>query len=192
MLALAMALGVRVEWLEYGRGDKRDGGTASPPPSAITAAQPLGTSNDPVDEDIYAYIPQYTAKAAAGSGHDNPHVELRGTLAFKREWLRYMGVNPKNLKVIYAEGSSMEPTINNHDVLLVDESRVDPVDGHIFAIYSENKGTIVKRLVMSDLDGWIIRSDNADKTRYADQVLPDGEVYEHRILGRVIWRGGEL
>ena len=27
---------------------------------------------------------------------------------------------------------------------------------------------------------------------HGDQVLPDGEIHEHRILGRVIWRGGDL
>lgn len=86
----------------------------------------------------------------------------------------------------------MEPTINNRDVLLIDESRVDPVDGQVFALFSENKGAIVKQLIFSDLEGWIVRSDNQDKTLFTDLKIPDGEIHEHRILGRVIWRGGVL
>ncbi|WP_178123964.1 hypothetical protein [Pseudomonas sp. WS 5079] len=57
---------------------------------------------------------------------------------------------------------------------------------------SQSKGTIVKRLVKSDFDGWIIRSDNPDKTRYGDETLRDGEINEVRIIGRVVWRGGML
>ena len=143
-------------------------------------------------EDKYAHIPQYTAKAAAGFGHENPHVESHATLAFKREWLRIKGVNPKNLMVIYADGESMWPTINDHDVLLVDTSRVEPANGHVFVLASADKGAIVKRLVQSPLGGWIIRSDNEDKDQYRDLMLSRSEINEHRIIGRVIWRGGDL
>ena len=75
------------------------------------------------------------------------------------------------------------------DVLLIDESKIEPKDGHIFALQSESKGTIVKRLVKSDFDGWIIRSDNP---LYRDETLRDGEINEVRIIGRVVWRGGML
>lgn len=192
MLALASALKVRVEWLEYGRGEMQEGAIPEPRP---LSAQPAGIPAFPTEddaEDAYVHIKQYSALLSAGPGHANEHVEARGTLAFKREWIRYMGVNPKNLKAIYAEGLSMAPTINNRDVLLVDESRVEPVDGQVFALFSENKGAIVKRLIFSDLEGWIIRSDNPDKVRFADLKIPNGDIHEHRILGRVIWRGGAL
>lgn len=161
-------------------------------PSVVVSIPHADASPAATDWDEFAFIDQYDAKAAAGSGYDNTHVVLRNTLAFKRDWLRIKGVKPKNLKVIYADGNSMWPTITDHDVLLVDESRIEPADGHIFVIESQDRGTIVKRLVKSDFDGWIIRSDNPDKINFPDEVLPDGEIYEHRILGRVIWRGGDL
>lgn len=152
---------------------------------------PGGTDIEPVDEK-YAFVPQYSAKAAAGLGHENPHVESVATLAFKREWLRIKGVNPKSLIVIYADGESMWPTIDDHDVLLVDKSRAEPADGQIFVMASADKGAIVKRLVQSPLGGWIIRSDNEDKDEYPDLLLSRSEINEHRIIGRVIWRGGDL
>ncbi|WP_317851774.1 XRE family transcriptional regulator [Pseudomonas monteilii] len=192
MLALASALKVRVEWLEYGRGGMRDGDHEAPKPLASQPADIPAFPTEDDEEDAYVHIKQYTALVSAGSGQSNDHVEVRGTLAFKREWIRFMALNPKNLKVIYAQGSSMEPTISDRDVLLIDESRIDPVDGQVFALFSENKGAIVKRLIFSDLEGWIIRSDNPDKALYADLKVPDGEIHEHRILGRVIWRGGVL
>ena len=144
------------------------------------------------DESGYTGVLQLTARGSTGDGDDNPHVEIRGVMAFKSAWLRANNLNQKNLDVIYANGHSMEPTINDGDVLLVDESKVEPKDGQIFAMQSESKGTIVKRLVKSDFDGWIIRSDNPDKARYGDETLRDGEINEVRIIGRVVWRGGML
>lgn len=161
------------------------------PPGGQTDSSPLPAEGE-IGNDRYAFIPQYSAKAAAGFGHENPHVESVATLAFKREWLRIKGVNPKNLIVIYADGESMWPTIDDHDVLLVDKSRAEPADGQIFVMASADKGVIVKRLVQSPLGGWIIRSDNEDKGEYPDLMLSRSEINEHRIIGRVIWRGGDL
>lgn len=187
MLALATALNVRVEWLEYGRGEMRE--SAQPAPES---GRTPPRSFDLNDEPGYTGVLQLTARGSTGDGDDNPHVEIRGVMAFKSAWLRANNLNQKHLDVIYANGHSMEPTINDGDVLLVDESKIEPKDGQIFAMQSESKGTIVKRLVKSDFDGWIIRSDNPDKARYGDETLRDGEINEVRIIGRVVWRGGML
>ena len=160
------------------------------PKSAANTPFPAGEDEGVID-DRYAFIPQYDAKAAAGIGHDNPHVEVKSTLAFKRDWLRLKGANPTSLIVIYADGESMWPTIDDHDVLLLDTSKTDPVDGHVFVLANTDKGTIVKRLIKHG-SSWIIQSDNPDENKYPDIVLPDGELNEHRIIGRVIWRGGDL
>lgn len=160
------------------------------PKDAANTPFPAGDDAGVID-DRYAFIPQYDARAAAGVGHDNPHVEVKSTLAFKRDWLRLKGANPTTLIVIYADGESMWPTIDHHDVLLLDTSKTDPVDGHVFVLASNDKGTIVKRLIKRG-DSWIIQSDNPDGNKYPDIVLPDGDIYEHRIVGRVIWRGGDL
>lgn len=191
MLALAKALSVRVEWLEYGRGPMREEPKTNKPEMLWEEASTY-RAFDLASDPSYTGVNQHTARAAAGDGEDNSHVEIRGVLAFKSEWLRLNRLNPKTLDVIYANGSSMEPTINSGDVLLIDRSKIEPKDGQIFAMYSEAKGTIVKRLIQSDFDGWLIRSDNPDKTKYGDQSMSDDDINEVRIIGRVIWRGGML
>ena len=144
------------------------------------------------NDSSYTGVLQLTAQGSTGDGEENSHVEIRGVMAFKSSWLRANHLSQKYLDVIYANGHSMEPTINDGDVLLIDESKIEPRDGQIFAMQSESKGTIVKRLVKSDFGGWIIRSDNPDKARYGDQTLRDGEINEIRLIGRVVWRGGML
>jgi phage repressor protein C with HTH and peptisase S24 domain len=188
MLAVANALGVRVEWLEYGRGEMVE--SSAPPPAEDSRIPPRGFELK--DDPSYTGVLQLTAQGSAGTGEDNTHVEIRGVMAFKSSWLRANNLNQRHLDVIYANGHSMEPTINDGDVLLVDESKIEPKDGQIFAMQSATKGTIVKRLVKSDIEGWIIRSDNSDKARYGDEILRDGEINEVRIIGRVVWRGGML
>ena len=187
MLALASALNVRVEWLEYGRGDMRES-----PAAATDEARTPPRTFDLQEDPGYTGVLQLTARGSTGDVDDNPNVEIRGVMAFKTSWLRANNLNQKHLDVIYANGHSMEPTINDGDVLLIDESKIEPKDGQIFAMQSESKGTIVKRLVKSDFDGWIIRSDNPDKARYGDETLRDGEINEVRVIGRVVWRGGML
>jgi phage repressor protein C with HTH and peptisase S24 domain len=197
LLKLADVLGIKEPWKispTLAGGLKRVAAISSTPNGSANAANtpfPVGGDAEAA-EDKYAHVPQLTARAAAGLGSENPHVESNTTLAFKRDWLRTKGAKAENLLVIYAEGESMWPTINDHDVLLVDKSKIDPADGHVFVLSSTDKGAIVKRLVQSPLGGWIIRSDNEDKTEYGDLLLSRSDVNEHRIIGRVIWRGGDL
>lgn len=157
---------------------------------AANSPLPDGADQDELD-GRYAYVPQYDAKAAAGLGSENPHVEIRSTLAFKREWLKVKGARPDQLIVIYAEGESMWPTINDGDVLLVDRSRIDPADGQVFVLAGSD-GAIVKRLIQGPLGQWILRSDNDDKDEYPDRSHLRSNGNEHRIIGKVIWRGGDL
>lgn len=169
--------------------DQASNGAALPQQNAVTPL-PDGSEHDGLD-GRYAYVPQYDAKAAAGLGSENPHVEIRSTLAFKREWLRVKGAKADQLIVIYAEGESMWPTINDRDVLLIDRSKVDPVDRQVFVLAGAD-GTIVKRLIQGPLGQWVLRSDNEDKDAHPDRYYLRSNGNEHRIIGQVIWRGGDL
>ncbi len=159
-------------------------------PASAETPLPEGSDEDSLD-GRYAYIPQYDAKAAAGLGSENPHVEIRSTLAFKRDWLKVKGAKADQLIVIYAEGQSMWPTINDRDVLLVDRSRIDPIDRQVFVLAGA-EGAIVKRLVQGPFGKWILRSDNDDKDQYPDRYFLRANENEHRVIGQVIWRGGDL
>jgi len=149
------------------------------------------TPDDAAADQNYSLIPQYTAKAAAGAGHDNIFVEERASLAFKQDWLRAKQARPNNLMVIYVTGDSMCPTICDGDVILVDRSRVDPAHNKLFLLMSKEDGLVVKRLMLIE-DMWVIRSDSEDKTQYPDRYLPQGERFEVDIQGQVLWRGGDL
>lgn len=195
---VAKALGVSVEWLWSGNPRLAPSLAAEEASSSQgdSAAQPLENQEPEYPrtphEDDYALIPQYTARGGCGAGFLNGHVEVKGSLAFKREWLAKMKAKPENLRVMYAHGESMEPYIFEGEVVLFDISEKEPRDKKVFVIRRPDGDISIKRLAQR-LDGtWIVSSDNPDKTRFRDETyLPDA-LHEIPIVGRVIWRGGEV
>lgn len=163
------------------------------PPLKITQpGDELSAPRTPTEAD-YALIPQLSAIGTGGdSGHLNDHVEVKGGLAFKREWLARMKVKPETCCVIYAQGSSMEPFIFEGDVALIDYSDPTPRDGKVYAIRRQDGGVSIKRMVQQLSGGWIIRSDNPDKSRYGDETVSEDTLHEMPIIGRVVWRGGGM
>lgn len=140
----------------------------------------------------YALIPQYSVQGAAGNGQINDHVEITGGLVFKRAWLARMHLREQNLHVIYVCGHSMEPTVSDADVVLIDQSQTTPRDGRIFVIRKPDGELIIKRLIQSITGGWLIRSDNDDKRTYPDQPISETDIDQLQIVGRVVWHGGAL
>lgn len=178
MVAIASWLNVRLEWLAHGEGEMLQGKAPDPAPGA------------PSEKD-YALIPQYTAKGSAGNGHLNEHVEVKGGLAFKRDWLARLGVKEQRCSVIYAQGSSMEPSIGDGEVVLLDHDATEPRDGKVYVLQRADGEIIIKRLI-KQMSGWVIRSDNEDKRRYPDEPISADNLQHVEVVGRVVWRGGGM
>lgn len=194
---LTAKIGLPGGWFELWIGEKftnhadasgQTGGAISE-----TSAQGVGDSapNPPHERD-YALIPQYHVSGECGSGYLNGHEEVKGGLAFKRDWLARMSLKPDSLSVIYACGLSMAPTINEGEVLLVDHDQSEPRDGQVFAFERDGE-LLIKRLVRHPAGSWICRSDNPDKIRYADwEPVSTDQLGLLRIVGRIVWRGGAM
>lgn len=159
-----------------------------------TPFDPSAPKDDPVVEfavvsdKSYTLIPQYSAKASCGPSYANDHVEVRGSLAFKRDWLAKMGLKPSDISAITANGDSMAPTIQDGEVLLIDHSQQEPRDSKVFAL-ARGDEMVVKRLIRDFSGGWVVRSDNPDKNKYPDFCVSDENL---RIVGQVVWRGGSV
>lgn len=90
--------------------------------------------------------------------------------------------NPKFLKIFTASGDSMEPVIENGDVLLVDTSRTDFNNGGIFLL-TINNDWFVKRLrkrLSGELD---IISDN---DKYPIETFKTNDAIEINVIGRIV------
>jgi phage repressor protein C with HTH and peptisase S24 domain len=143
---------------------------------------------EPSEAD-FALIPQYSAKGSCGNGHLNGHVEVKGGLVFRRDWLARLGVKPDQSAVIYACGESMAPTIGDGYVVLLDLTQTEPRNGLVYAFLLDGEMRI-KRFFRAVTGQWRLASDNANKTLYPDEPLDAPLTLS--IVGRAVWQGGAL
>ena len=149
----------------------------------------------PPTEEEFAYVPQLDIAAACGEGRFQDHIVVKGGLAFKRSSLRDFGVPEDAARIIYAAGGSMQPTIQNGCVVLINTADRAPVDGKVYLICKPDGGLVLKRLIRDyhpsvGSQAWIMRSDNPDKITHPDKVLPPDD--RTMIAGRAVWNDNRL
>lgn len=137
-------------------------------------------------EDVL--IPFYTdIRAAAGAGAANGEAIEPLHLKFRGESLRRKGINPATAMVIYADGDSMEPLIDNRDTIMFDTSKTDILDGKLYVIEVDGEA-LVKRLHRRPGARVLIKSENEAYPPYEIALETTG----FRVLGRVVWGAGWL
>lgn len=92
--------------------------------------------------------------------------------------------NVSNLAIVRVVGDSMEPTLRNGDVIMVDMSQTSPTNHGIFVLAIDQE-TLVKRL-QYEMSTKLV-SVISDNERYKDEVMPAESLH---IIGRVVWAGG--
>lgn len=144
------------------------------------------TSED--SDNDFVQVARLSVQVGAGNGRAVGVVSSMGLLQFRRDFLRSAGVSPANAAVVTVKGMSMEPTIRDGSVLLLNRADKEPRQGHIYA-FSWDGEMLVKRFQKVG-EAWHAVSDNADKSDYPDIIL-DGRA-EALIQGRAIWMGAKL
>ena len=133
-------------------------------------------------------IPRIDVQASAGYGNLATHEETIGMLSFRETWLAGRGINPHTAKVISAKGDSMEPTIRDGDILLIDGS-VNHVADHGIYIVIVSGMVLVKRIQISSDQSIVLKSDNG---MYNDESFDASRKHELEIAGRVMWFGRNI
>lgn len=176
--AIARATGKSVDWLLGGD------------PAEALARSLLGADakDGAISLPDFALIPRYDVRASAGPGAVVTAEEITEHLAFKRDWLARLGLNPQFAGLANSDGDSMEPTIPNGALILLDLSIKDVANGHIYAIRRDDE-LLVKRIQIR-LDGTVVLiPDNPLYER--EEVAPEVAAQLH-IVGRVVWIGYSL
>ena len=126
-------------------------------------------------------------KGAISAGHGlarSDEVDFR--LAFREDWLNKFG-GSEQLFVMRVEGDSMEPTLMENDVVLINKNARDiNAGGGIYAINWKG-ALLVKRMQFNPQSGEIkIKSDNP---QYDSLIVNPADI---QVEGKVIWYGREM
>lgn len=179
-------------WLCLGIGEQPEEVTVLPEvPRYVQAAQdkePAASSesvsiNDKMQD--YTLVDCYQVFASAGFGATVSDELKTDPMAFRTDWLKKEGLAPERLAVIRAKGDSMEPTISNNDIILVNLCNGDALRDGLYVLRIGDS-LLVKRLQFDVLGGIKVISDNPG---YETQVVTKDQRADVHIVGRVAWAG---
>lgn len=144
--------------------------------------QDPGSLVDTTDRYWIKYFPSVSVSAGGGAFENEDDYEALDVPPY---FINMLGgaENLKNIDAINVTGDSMEPTLNNSNIVFLDKSKDNLSREGIYA-FTTNHGLFVKR-IQKRVDGKLdIISDNKD---YPTQTaMPD----EIEVIGRVVGRFG--
>jgi transcriptional regulator with XRE-family HTH domain len=150
--------------------------------------------SDGLDLDAEVLVAEVDVMVSGGHGAVVPEfVETRYRMSYQISWLRQVGANPNDVRLMKVTGNSMERTLFHGDRIAVNIADRRIVDGrvYVFATGGTDPDIKVKRLYRT-IDGRLrITSDNMDKMQYPDEYLSPEEAEQLTIIGRVIDRSGQ-
>jgi len=159
--ALSRNLGVDVNWLLLG-GDNHHSAS--------------------VLDSGFLSIQRFDVGASAGTGSLVEAEVGTGHYAFNRSWLKRRGLNPDDLAVISVRGDSMEPELNDNDLILLDRSLTSPKDGEMFVVRYAGD-LFVKRVQVMPFGGYTLSSTNKFYSRI---VVETNEAIDLKFIGKVV------
>ncbi len=162
-------------------------------PGALLGIEEYVPSADLPSDDTGAprFVPirQLDVNAGLGAGgfpDDHAQPKTFWMPADLIEW--QMGGKPDDFVVMETEGQSMEPTLLNGDLVLVDQRKRNPSNPGLFALW-DGFGVVIKwleRVAHSSPPKIRLISENSRFSTY--EVLAD----EARVLGKVVWFARKL
>ncbi|MBF0283216.1 MAG: helix-turn-helix domain-containing protein [Magnetococcales bacterium] len=168
---------ISLNWLLTGKGAERV--------SHVSRAE----ENEERYLSDFTLVPRYEVTAAAGPGFHVRSERVVTRLAFKTSWVMgVMGLDPDRLALVGVEGDSMEPSLKDGDILLLDMRDQQVRNDAIYVLRRED-ALIAKRLQRGYDGSVIIKSDNPV---YEREVVPEAMADCLQIIGRVVWAGRRL
>ena len=122
------------------------------------------------------YIGVSELSSAAGSGAVVDDERVTGRLKFRQAWLARHGLVARYCRVIHVLGESMEPTLVDGCVILVNRAGRQRRVGRVYVVRTED-GLVVKRAGKDPAGAWQLVSDNPDKRTWPSRPWPpDAEI----------------
>lgn len=178
---ICQLLDVSAEWLLHGTPSPE---TASATPSIQGTPVQYRQENDP--DFVPVRMVRLLLSAGISGFRTEPEYEADALLKMSRFWVEKNGYSLEHLIAIKIRGESMEPSLYDGDVVIINTADTTPSDAAVFAVNYEGEA-VVKRM-MRDAGEWWLTSDNPDNRRFPKKRCRGGS--ECMPVGRVVWREG--
>lgn len=186
LLQIAEALGVNIEWLSYGTGEKYNKNKQSEfnPSEKINVDD--WDSNTPLGDDEVE-VPYYSSiELAAGQGCSNCDDYNGHKLRFGKSFFRRKGAQKENVVCFPVRGDSMNPILPNGCTVAVDTGRKEIVDGDVYAIC---QGDLYRVKRLYRMPNNKIRINSFNSVDNPDEIDDQVNV---QVIGRVFHYSAEL
>lgn len=170
----AKFLDVQAQWLTSGTGPKHRSET--PPQLVDLEAHPDLVLVPRVEFKLSAGVSGYQVEVPHGNGKP---------IFFRRDWFETHKYQPDKLLAVRISGASMEPSLWDGDLVVINTEDTKPHDGDVFALNYEGE-MVIKRL-KRDAGEWWACSDNIDTRRYPPKRCTE----DVQVIGRIVYRQGE-
>ena len=173
-----------VQWVSDAGGDPLP---AAPRDSELAddrALAHLGVDAETRDTPTARAVTVWDVASAAGGGALFDQESIVGRLAFRRAWLDRHAIDATQAAVISVSGESMEPTLPEGSVILVDRARRRRRTDHVFVVRTD-EGLVVKRARRDVGGNWVLASDNPGWTTVPWPVAAE-------VIGQVRWMARTL
>ncbi|MFT5163075.1 MAG: phage repressor protein C with HTH and peptisase S24 domain [Alteromonadaceae bacterium] len=152
---------------------------------ASQSEQPTGEM--PTRDLVFA--PMFDVQASAGYGSLVESETVTESFGFNKSWLSsQLRVSSDNIAFITVSGESMQPTLDDGDMILVDLSQQQVQNEDIYLLQTD--GALVTKRLKQQRGGKLeVISDNP---RYPSSVITPNEDEHCQVVGKVVWCGRRL
>ncbi|OCG16076.1 hypothetical protein A9G09_03740 [Gilliamella sp. wkB292] len=147
---------VPIEWLATGKGECR----------LLSESQNRGSIN----------IPFHNLNKTSNSLADIQ------SIPFETSLLKHQDCHNDDLTAVWAKGDSMEPTIANHDILIINKTYCKPIDGYLYAVQYDDQISI-KRIQNQGSNLALL----CDNSKYPTIMVDKNSPLDFEIIGHVVY-----
>jgi len=135
-------------------------------------------------------LPCLNIRGSAGPGNEVLEERVLGHFQVSRSWVRnVLNCEPGKVDIIFVDGPSMEPTLQDGELVLVDR-RCHRFDNDAVYVIQYDGHLRIKRVQLKFDGGVIIKSDNP---RFEPEFLTQEQAEHLRVIGKVLdWKFGKF
>lgn len=175
---IAQFLGVDAYWLTTGNSEDsfRESDVFSP----------TVVNNDAADQYVWIEVVEASFSCGTGESIEFHFDAINGKIPFPASFFKEKPVAQECMRIIKAKGDSMTDYIKDGDLVGIDISQTEVIDGEIYAVYFAGEGMI--KQIFKEADGSLILHSLNEKFR--DRRVTEENGKNFKVMGRQFWRAG--